>query len=112
MKRIEELVLDLCCPNQVCRSNLELTSKGIKCTNINCLHNNEADYFPLHNQTPVLISEKCCDTVSNSFQINSYVPRKERKLINSLKSFLVPDSKVSHQNCLKFAELLLSLIHI
>lgn len=108
MKKIEELISDLCCPSQVCRSNLELTNMGIKCSNTSCVHNNESDYFPLHNQTPVLISEKCCDTLSSSFQINSYIPRRETKLIDSLRNFLVPDNKVSHKNCLKFIELLTS----
>ena len=95
MQSFENLV----CP--VDKNPLISSSGCFYCSLDSCFHSKAPNGFKLENGVPILISEKMCDTVCSSENINSYVPRTNG-IYSSIRSFLFAPSKVTVSNCKSF----------
>jgi len=93
----------------VCEKRAPLIQHNMKfqCSNKDCIHAKEENWFTSINGTPVLLSEEICDTVCSKQQTATYVARAEQSGIRSLlKAIFVDTSKVTIENCSKFVDML------
>jgi SAM-dependent methyltransferase len=77
------------------------TEAGYRCNNEKCEHSIEGEEFSVIDETPVLISEKRCDTVCSSNADRIYVNRKLAKY-SRIKKILAGESEATKENCKNF----------
>ena len=93
----------LCCPC-VNKSEISKVATGYICSNKECIHSKSEDAFPIVNEIPILISETQTDTVCSMEVGKTYVESPFSEL-SSLKKLIIPESKVTKQNCDNFIRL-------
>lgn len=92
--------IPFCCP--LCKSKLLKTENVMVCTNEECNHSKESCSFKISDDVPILISSDFTDTLFESNQISSYIPRKSSNLTFIRNKILSRPSKVSEENCNNF----------
>jgi hypothetical protein len=98
--------LPLTCPCKL-KSNLLRVEEGFVCQNEECEHFKIEDMFPMVNETPVLVSEKRCDTVCIEGTNQTYIERPLSGFLR-IKKLIVGESKTTKSNCRLFIEELIS----
>ena len=93
------------CP--VCKSDLMKHLDGFICSNRACVHARPDAAFNRINNTPVLISEACCDTAFSASAVDSLVERSgDGGRLKSLKKHIIGESKTTKSNISRFLTLL------
>ncbi len=100
-------LIPFCCP--LCKSKLLKTENEMVCSNKECNHSKESYSFKISGDVPILISPDFTDTLFESDQINSYLPRKSDYLTFIRNKIISRPSKVSEENCKNFIKEIFSL---
>lgn len=96
--------LNFYCPS--CKTFKLIPRKdNFQCSNFRCYHFKTKNFFKKKDKTPVLISEKLCDTAFKSSNINSYVKRPIAFLYN-IKAILFSKNKITKKNSNLFIKLI------
>ena len=99
--------IPFCCP--LCKSKLLKTENVMVCSNKECNHSKDSYSFKISDDVPILISPDFTDTLFESDQVNSYLPRKSNHLIFIRNKIISSPSKVSEENCKNFIKEIFSL---
>ena len=94
--------IPFCCP--LCKSKLFKAESVMVCSNTECSHSKDSYSFKISKGLPILISSDFTDTLFESNQIKSYIPRKSSFLTFIRNKIISRPSKVSKENCKNFIE--------
>lgn len=91
------------------KSSLQQHVTGFQCQKKTCIHHEEQEWFPVYEDTPVLISEKNCDTICDTTRYRNdieqpFVARKSSgsSISRFLNKLIKSDSSVTINNCHNF----------
>ena len=93
-------MLPLRCPCEK-KAKLQHTEAGFVCQQPGCVHGQAKNSFRVVDGTPILISDRLCDTVCDAAKIRPWIPKRS-SLFRGLQKLAYGESKTTRTNCREF----------